>query len=64
MYLNLRTKKISKKCVNSLLNCKINEQDGVLVQELKKEILKKAVLDKEQDQNKNKKKNKNRFYSN
>ena len=60
----LNIKVFNKKCVNSLLNCKITEQDGVLVQELKKEILKKAALYKEQDQNKNKKKNKNRFYSN
>lgn len=60
----LNVKVFNKKCVNSLLNCKITEQDGVLVQELKKEILKKAALYKEQDQNKNKKKNKNRFYSN
>ena len=60
----LNIKVFNKKCVNSLLNCKITEQDGVLVQELKKEILKKAALYKEQDQSKNKKKNKNRFYSN
>ena len=60
----LNIKIFNKKCVNSLLNCKITEQDGVLVQELKKEILKKAALYKEQDQSKNKKKNKNRFYSN
>jgi hypothetical protein len=60
----LNVKVFNKKCVNSLLNCKITEQDGVLVQELKKEILKKAALYKEQDQSKNKKKNKNRFYSN
>ena len=60
----LNIKVFNKKCVNSILNCKITEQDGVLVQELKKEILKKAALYKEQDQNKNKKKNKNRFYSN
>ena len=44
----LDIKVFNKKCVNSLLNCKITEQDGVLVQELKKEILKKAALYKEQ----------------
>ena len=52
----------NKKCINSLLNCKITEQVS-LVQELKKEILKKAALYKEQDQGKKKKRNKSRLYS-
>ena len=59
----LNIKIFNKKCKDSLLNCEITEQDGVLVQELKKEILKKAALYKKQDQSKKKKKNKSRFYS-
>ena len=55
-------KVFNKKCINSLLNCKITEQVS-LVQELKKEILKKAALYKEQDQGKKKKRNKSRLYS-
>ena len=50
----LNIKVFNKKCTDSLLNCKIIEQDGVLVQELKKEILKKATLYKEQDKKKKK----------
>ena len=59
---SLDIKVFNKKCKDSLLNCKITEQVG-LVQELKKEILKKAALYKEQDQGKKKKRNKSRFYS-
>jgi len=59
---SLDIKVFNKKCINSLLNCKITEQVS-LVQELKKEILKKAALYKEQDQGKKKKRNKSRFYS-
>ena len=59
---SLDIKVFNKKCKGSLLNCKITEQVS-LVQELKKEILKKAALYKEQDQGKKKKRNKSRFYS-
>jgi hypothetical protein len=59
---SLDIKVFNKKCINSLLNCKITEQVS-LVQELKKEILKKATLYKEQDQGKKKKRNKSRLYS-
>ena len=59
---SLDIKVFNKKCKNSLLNCKITEQVS-LVQELKKEILKKAALYKEQDQGKKKKRNKSRLYS-
>ena len=59
---SLDIKVFNKKCINSLLNCKITEQVS-LVQELKKEILKKAALYKEQDQGKKKKRNKSRLYS-
>ena len=59
---SLDIKVFNKKCKGSLLNCKITEQVS-LVQELKKEILKKAALYKEQDQGKKKKRNKSRLYS-
>ena len=59
---SLDIKVFNKKCKDSLLNCKITEQVN-LVQELKKEILKKAALYKEQDQGKKKKRNKSRLYS-
>lgn len=59
----LDIKIFKKKCIDNLLNCKITEQESVLVQELKKEILKKAALYKTSDQSKKKKKNKSRFYS-
>ena len=59
---SLDIKVFNKKCKDSLLNCKITEQVS-LVQELKKEILKKAALYKEQDQGKKKKRNKSRLYS-
>ena len=59
---SLDIKVFNKKCVDSLLNCKISEQDS-LVQELKKEILKKATMYKEQSQNSKKIRNKSRLYS-
>ena len=40
----LNIKVFNRKCTDSLLNCKITEQDGILVKELKREILKKATL--------------------
>src|SRR5210317_1772143 len=52
---SLDIKVFNKKCVDSLLNCKISEQDS-LVQELKKEILKKATMYKEQIKSDKKKK--------
>ena len=45
----LNIKIFTKKCKDSLLNCKITERTGSLAQEIKKEILKKATLYKEQD---------------
>ena len=50
----LNIKVFNKKCTDSLLNCKITEQDGILVKELKREILKKATLYNEEDKNKKK----------
>ena len=50
----LKIKVFNKKCTDNLLNCKITEQEGILVKELKKEILKKATLYNEEDKNKKK----------
>ena len=50
----LDIKVFTRTCANSLLNCKIIETDGVIVSELKREILKKAVLYKKEDKNKKK----------
>ena len=43
----LDIKIFNRKCLDNLLNCKFSQTDGVLVTELKKEILKKAALYKE-----------------
>ena len=48
----LNIKVFNKKCTNNLLNCKITEQDGILVKELKSEILKKATLYNEENKKK------------
>ena len=48
----LSIKVFNKKCIDNLLSCKITEQDGILVKELKREILKKATLYKEEDKKK------------
>ena len=48
----LNIKVFNRKCSNNLLNCKITETEGVLVTELKKEILKKATKYKNQDKEK------------
>ena len=48
----------NRKCSNNLLNCKFTETDGILVTELKKEILKKAAIYKKENEDKNKKKKK------
>ena len=45
----LNIKIFNKICLASLLNCKITETEGVLVTELKKEILKKAARYKEME---------------
>ena len=41
-------------CKENLLNCNVIQTDGVLVTELKKEILKKAALYQKQDKKKKK----------
>jgi hypothetical protein len=48
----LNIKVFKKKCINSLLNCEVTERNGILVKELKREILKKAKLYKEEDKKK------------
>jgi hypothetical protein len=50
----LKIKVFNRKCSNNLLNCKISETEGILVAELKKEILKKAAIYKKQDKEKKK----------
>ena len=53
----LDIKVFNRKCDVSLLNCKIIKNDGMLVTELKKEILKKATIFKKESEDKNKEKN-------
>ena len=50
----LNIKIFNRKCSDNLLNCKITETKGVLITELKKEILKRATLYKKQDKEKKK----------
>jgi hypothetical protein len=50
----LNIKVFNRKCLNNLLNCKVIETSGVLVAELKREILKKAAIYQEQDKEKKK----------
>ena len=40
----------NKRCSNNLLNCEIFQTDGVLVAELKRKILKKATILKEENE--------------
>tara|TARA_B100000902_G_C27161124_1_gene838802 strand:+ start:247 stop:798 length:552 start_codon:yes stop_codon:yes gene_type:complete len=44
----LNIKIFNRKCNNNLMNCKFGETDGIMVTELKKEILKKAAFYKEE----------------
>ena len=50
----LDIKIFNRKCLDNLFSCKITETEGVLVTELKREILKKATIYKEQDKEKKK----------
>ena len=50
----LDIKVFNRKCFDNLLNCKITETEGILVAELKKEILKKATIYQKQDKEKKK----------
>ena len=47
----------NRKCDVSMLNCKITKNNGVLITELKKKILKKAAFYKKEGEDKKKKKN-------
>ena len=51
----LDIKVFNRKCLDNLLNCKFTQTDGILVAELKKEILKKAAFYKEKKDKKDKK---------
>ena len=51
----LDIKIFNRKCLNNLLNCKFTQTDGILVTELKKEILRKAAIYNEEENNKEKK---------
>ena len=51
----LDIKIFNRKCLNNLLNCKFTQTDGILVTELKKEILRKAAIYNEEKNNKEKK---------
>ena len=51
----LDIKVFNRKCVKSLIDCKITNSDGVVVKELKKEILKKATIYKKESKEKKKK---------
>ena len=50
----LNIKVFNRKCLDNLLNCKVTETSGVLVSELKREILKKAAIYQKQDKEKKK----------
>jgi hypothetical protein len=49
---SLDIKIFSKKCLDNLSSCKILETDGIIKSEMKKEILKKATLYKNEKKNK------------
>ena len=50
---SLDIKVFNRKCLDSLINCKITQENKVLVTELKKQILKKAAIYSEQNKDKN-----------
>ena len=54
----LKIKVFNRNCETNFMNCKISENNGALTSELKKEILAKASLYKEEDKNKKKNKKK------
>jgi len=51
----LDIKVFKKTCLNNLMNCKISQKQNSLNNEIKKEILKKATIYKDQEIEKNKK---------
>ena len=48
----LNIKVFNRKCYTNLMNCKITENEGILISELKKQILKKATMYKEEKKDK------------
>ena len=50
----LDIKVFNRKCIRSLIDCKITSSEGVVVKELKKEILKKATIYKKESKEKKK----------
>ena len=48
----LNIKVFNRKCYTNLMNCKISENKGDLISELKKQILKKATMYKEENKDK------------
>ena len=55
----LDVKVFNRKCTNSLINCKVSQTDKILVSEIKKQILKKAAIYKEDKNKKGKSKKSN-----
>ena len=55
----LDVKVFNRTCTNSLINCKVSQTDKILVSEIKKQILKKAVIYKEEKNKKGKSKKSN-----
>ena len=51
----LNIKIFNRNCLDNLFNCKVTESSGVLITELKREILKKAAIYQKQDKEKKKK---------
>ena len=58
----LEIKIFTRKCIDSLLSCKIIETDKILITELKKQILKKAALYETQNKDKDSKPYKNKMF--
>ena len=58
----LEIKIFTRKCIDSLLSCKIIETDKILITELKKQILKKAAVYEKQNKDKNFKPYKNKMF--
>ena len=50
----LNIKIFNRNCLDNLFNCKVTESSGVLITELKREILKKAAIYQKQDKEKKK----------
>ena len=50
----LDIKVFNRKCLKSLIDCKVTSSEGIVVKELKKEILKKATLYKKESEEKKK----------